>query len=166
MRADTWKMRGGTLKIVALVAVLAFFVFLEFQTAEAQLVNECRSQTLNNCDVNAYCYDTPNSYFCQCRRGWYGDGLVGPGYNGCTRRRISTWRIIVSIIGSILGALLLACCLAGCIRNCVRARSRRAMEPQGDPAYGYPAQQPYPPQQGVPMHATQTNKVPPPAGVV
>ena len=48
----------------------------------------------------------------------------------------------------------------------MRARAQNNVAQQGDSAYGYPAQQAYPPQQGVPMYATNNQKVPGPAGVV
>uniref|UniRef100_A0A7I4D281 NELL2-like EGF domain-containing protein n=1 Tax=Physcomitrium patens TaxID=3218 RepID=A0A7I4D281_PHYPA len=115
------------------------------------------------CDINAFCIDTATSYYCNCKRGYTGDGRYGEGHTGCVKHRFSKWQVVTSIVGSILGALLILYCCIACIRGSLRARSRSAMEQQGGPAYGYPAQ-PYPPQQGIPMYPT--NKVPPPAGVV
>jgi hypothetical protein len=69
------------------------------------------------------------------------------------RRKLSTWQVATSIVGSILGALLILCCCLACIRNAMRARAQNNMAQQG-------------PQQGVPMYATNNQKVPGPAGVV
>ena len=36
-------------------------------------INEC-AEGRDNCDVNADCRDTDGSYFCRCRKGYFGDG--------------------------------------------------------------------------------------------
>jgi len=37
-------------------------------------VNECLNNT-NNCDINATCYDTADSFICRCNIGYTGDGV-------------------------------------------------------------------------------------------
>ncbi len=37
-------------------------------------IDECADSTLNNCDINAICTDTADSYECTCKEGYTGDG--------------------------------------------------------------------------------------------
>lgn len=162
-------MTGGTTwRMLGVVASLALLSILAVQVVEAQ-TNECL--TTNNCATNAYCYNTQSSYYCYCRRGYYGDGTKTG--SGCTRRKFATWRLVLSIIGAIIGAILLLCLCLTCLRNRYRRypqenaaypaqypmqQTQYPMQTQGQPAYGYPAQ-------GAPMYGT-ANKVPGPAGAV
>ena len=41
--------------------------------------NECLNDTLNECDVNATCFDTNGSYTCSCDDGFQGDGITCNG---------------------------------------------------------------------------------------
>lgn len=147
------------------MAVLVIFAILEFRTAEAQ------TTLCGQCAPRAYCYYSSYSgdYYCVCRRGYYGDALIGTGHNGCRRRKLRVWQVVISIIGAVLGALLLLCLCLACLRNCLaRRRNRGPVVAQQGEVYGYPQQAPYP-QQGVPMATYETHnhqKVPGPAGVV
>ncbi|KIH59258.1 EGF-like domain protein [Ancylostoma duodenale] len=47
-----------------------------------ELVNECSSPSLNNCDRNAICIDTVEAYTCICRAGYIDqDEFRNPGRN-------------------------------------------------------------------------------------
>lgn len=141
--------------MAVLMIVLAIFAILEFRTAEAQTVNGCGNVA---CAQNAICYTSFSRNYCVCRRGYRGDG-----YSGCRKRKLTVWRVVVSIIGSVIGALLLLCLCLACIKHCLTRRRRSANR---DTVNGYPQQAPYP-QQGVPMATYENNqKVPGPAGVV
>ena len=37
--------------------------------------NECQSNT-DNCNVSANCTNTPGSFFCTCKPGYTGDGVI------------------------------------------------------------------------------------------
>ena len=43
-------------------------------------INECESDSLNECDRNADCIDTIGSYNCSCNPGYEGDGFNCTGY--------------------------------------------------------------------------------------
>ena len=43
-------------------------------------INECVSDSLNECDGNADCIDTIGSYNCSCNTGYEGDGFSCTGY--------------------------------------------------------------------------------------
>ena len=159
-------MAGVTWKMAVLLIVLAIFTILEYQIVEAQ------SAVCNQCAQHAYCYYTYDGYYyCRCRRGYRGDGLLGAGNSGCRRRKLRVWEVVVAIIGAVIGALLLLCLCLACLRQCLSRRRNRGpvvVQQQGEPVYGYPQQTSYP-QQGVPMATYETNnhqKVPGPAGVV
>ena len=38
-------------------------------------IDECEIGK-HNCHVNANCFDTPGSYECQCKEGFFGDGII------------------------------------------------------------------------------------------
>ena len=42
-------------------------------------VDECQNDTLNNCNVNADCFDTEGSFNCTCRAGYTGTGIQCQG---------------------------------------------------------------------------------------
>ena len=42
-------------------------------------VDECQNDTLNDCDVNADCFDTEGSFNCTCRAGYTGTGIQCQG---------------------------------------------------------------------------------------
>ena len=44
-------------------------------------INECDSDSLNECDRNADCIDTIGSHNCSCNTGYEGDGFSCTGYN-------------------------------------------------------------------------------------
>ena len=43
-------------------------------------INECESDSLNDCDENANCIDILGSYNCSCNLGYEGDGFNCTGY--------------------------------------------------------------------------------------
>ena len=43
--------------------------------------DECANAADNNCDVNAVCTDTTESYTCACNPGYTGDGILCSGEN-------------------------------------------------------------------------------------
>ena len=45
-------------------------------TAEWIDINECMSQALNSCSINASCNNTIGSYTCNCNAGYIGDGIT------------------------------------------------------------------------------------------
>ena len=45
-------------------------------------IDECRSDTRNNCSKNAWCINEVGSFDCQCKVGYDGDGIM------CTRKSI------------------------------------------------------------------------------
>ena len=52
---------------------------LTFECKEIPRVNECEKGT-DNCDrERAVCKDTPTSYKCTCKAGYYGDGVTCKG---------------------------------------------------------------------------------------
>ncbi|XP_047942939.1 wall-associated receptor kinase-like 6 [Salvia hispanica] len=69
-------------------------------------IDECSNHTLNPCDSNSICANTPGSVNCTCRKGYHGDGLSNG--KGCTREPPSEM-IIKLLIGLAcgLGFLLL-----------------------------------------------------------
>ena len=49
------------------ISEIAFFViFLD--------IDECSSESTNDCNINANCTNTPGSYNCHCDSGFSGDG--------------------------------------------------------------------------------------------
>ncbi|XP_047938998.1 putative wall-associated receptor kinase-like 16 [Salvia hispanica] len=46
-------------------------------------IDECSNHTLNPCDSNSICTNTPGSVNCTCRKGYHGDGLTNG--RGCIR---------------------------------------------------------------------------------
>ena len=38
-------------------------------------IDECRL-ALDNCHADASCHNTPTSFYCECERGYAGDGVV------------------------------------------------------------------------------------------
>lgn len=46
-------------------------------------IDECSNSSLNNCHMNASCYDTPGSFNCTCDVGFAGDGVVCDDVDEC-----------------------------------------------------------------------------------
>ena len=43
-------------------------------------IDECAID-IDNCDINAFCTNTPGSFTCACNQGYTGDGLTCIGNN-------------------------------------------------------------------------------------
>jgi len=73
---------------LALVLSFFFFLFLSkfsfFLSPPFKIdINECSNSTWNNCDSNATCANTPGSFYCTCKSGFFGTGTSCTDYNEC-----------------------------------------------------------------------------------
>lgn len=46
-------------------------------------IDECADASLNDCDANAICTDTPGSFTCTCSQGWQGNGTTCTNIDEC-----------------------------------------------------------------------------------